>query len=266
VDCVSTANSLSAGGAVTLTVLVQGAGPKFPSGVVTFQSGSTVLGSATLDASGLGTLTFVPPQGSYTVVAQYPGDTLFAPSNSAPIPVLVGPTVEFTMTPTPSTISMKSGDHTTVQINLVVAPTFDDTLAIGCAGLPAYATCTFSTNSVQVKGGGVTTLSVVLDTGTPLGAGPTASLYSGPSSATAVCILPGGLLFTIFFLRPRRFRKHLSVFAIVLALCVTGMLTGCSNSFNVNYTPAGTYTIEVIGRGVTSGSTQSATILLTVTK
>jgi hypothetical protein len=252
------------GDTVTFTAVIQGAGPKIPSGVVTFQSGSSVLGSATLDASGFATLTFVLPQGSYNVVAQYPGDTLFAPSISASIPVLVGPTVEFTMTSTPSTISMKSGDHTTVQIDLVIAPTFNDTLLIGCAGLPAYATCTFSTNSINVTGGGKTTLSLVLDTGTPLGAGPTASLHSGPSST--MCMLPCGVLFALLLLRPRRFRKHLCLFGIILSFCAIGMLSGCSNTFNVNDTPVGTYTIQVIARGVASGYTQSGAILLTVTK
>jgi large repetitive protein len=266
VDFVSTASSLSAGDMVTFSAVVQGAGPKFPSGVVTFQSGATVLGSATLDASGLATLTFVPPQGNYNVVAQYPGDTLFARSNSASISVLVGPTVEFTMNATPSTISMQSGDHTTIQIDIVTASTFGDTLAIGCAGLPAFATCTFSNNNIHVIGGGKSTLSLVLDTGTPLGAGPTASLYSAPSSATTLCILPGGILLTMLLLRPRRFRKHLSAFTMILTLCAMGALSGCSNSFNVNDTPAGAYTIEIIGRGIASGHTQSGTILLKVTK
>jgi len=170
------------------------------------------------------------------------------------------------MNVTPSTVSMASGDHTTLSINIVTAPTFTDTLAIGCAGLPPSATCTFSTNDIKVVGGGTASLTMVLDTGNPLGAGATASLAERAPSTALACMLPGGALLALLFCRTRRFRKQLSALAMLLVLFTVGMLSGCGNSLNVKDTPPGSYTILVIGTGATSGVTQSGTIALTVTQ
>jgi hypothetical protein len=262
----ASATSLSYGDSVTFISLVQGVGPNFPTGTVTFVSGSTVLGSAPLNANGLATLTFTPPQGSYSVVAKYPGDTLFAASNSTTTSILIGPTKEFVMTVTPANPTVAKGSHTTLGINIVTASTFSDTLAIGCAGLPPSATCTFSTNSIKVSGGSSAQLTVVLDTGDPLGAGASASLAKPAGNGALACILPGGALLALLLLPARRFRKQLSLLAMLLMLCTVGMLSGCANSINTNDTPAGTYTIQVVGTGAVSGATQAGTITLTVTQ
>jgi hypothetical protein len=251
---------------VTFIALVQGAGPNFPTGTVSFVSGSTLLGTAPLNANGLATLTFDPNVGTDAVVAQYPGDTLFAASNSTPAGVLVAPTIQYTMNITPAIVSLASGDHTTLQIDIVSAANFTDTLSIGCAGLPPSATCTFSTSSIAVSGGGSSKLSVVLDTGTPLGAGPTASLSPHGSAATLACILPGGALLALLLYRPRRFRKQLSLLMMLLAIGAIGMLSGCGNSLDVNNTPQGSYTFQIIGKGLVSGAVQSGIVSLTVTQ
>jgi plastocyanin len=256
--------SLSAGQEVTFISLIQGVGPNFPTGTVTFVSGSSVLGTAPLNANGLATLTFTPQQGSYSIVAEYPGDSLFAASNSTTASVIVGPTVEFTMTVTPPTVSMTSGAHTTLNIAITSAPTFSDTLAIGCAGLPAFATCTFNTNNIKVSGGSSATLTLVLDTGDPLGAGASASLNSHRAPQLLACFLPGGLLLALLFMPVKRFRKQFSALAMLLLLTSVGMLSGCANSLTMSNTPAGNYTIQVVGTGAASGATEAGTITLTV--
>jgi sugar lactone lactonase YvrE len=256
---------LSGGQSVTFIGLVQGAGPNIPTGSVAFSSGATELGSAVLDGTGLATLSFIPPQGSYQLVAHYPGDALFAASDSTSTPVAVGPAVAYTMIVTPTQVALHSGDHTTLQLTINMAESFTDTVSIGCAGLPVSVTCTFSSNNVKVAGGGSTTLSMVLDTGDPLGAGATASLRSHVNTTLAF-ILPGGAFLSLLGFRTRRLRRHLSIFTMLLLLCAFGMLTGCGNSLNVNDTPSGVYSIQVIGRGALSGFTQSETVSLTVTK
>ena len=262
----TSASALSSGQQVNFISLVQGVGPNFPTGTVTFVSGSTVLGTATLNANGLATLNFVPQQGTYNVVAKYPGDALFAASNSTATAVIVGPTVEFTMNVTPPNVSMASGDHTTLNITIASASTFTDTLAIGCAGLPASATCTFSSNNVKVSGGSSAQLTVVLDTGNPLGAGTSANASLAPRASTSAlaCILPGGALLALLLLPIRRFRKQLSLFAMLLLMATVATLSGCANSLTTNDTPAGNYIIQVVGTGAATGATQSGTITLTV--
>ncbi len=262
----TTAAALSAGQKVTFLAVVQGAGPNIPTGVVSFFSGSTVLGTATVNATGVAVLTLAPQQATYDVVAQYPGDSLFAPSSSAPAPVVIGPTVEFTLTATPAAITLQSGSHTTLQITLVSASTFTDTLALGCAGLPTSATCTFSQDQIKVSGGGSQTFSMVLDTGDPLGAGEKASLAPHHPTTTLACILPGGALLALLLLSPRRFRKQFAGLAVLLVMCLAGALSGCASSLNVNDTPAGNYTFRIVGTGAVTGATQSSAVSVTVTQ
>ena len=267
----TTSSTLVAGGQpVTFIALVQGAVANFPTGIITFSSGSTVLGTANLDERGLATLSFLPPQGIYQVVAHYPGDTLFATSNSTSNPVTVNPPVNppvaYTMTVTPSQVSLHRGDHTTLQLTIDMASSFTDTLSIGCAGLPPSATCTFSNNSIKISGGGTTTLSMVLDTGNPLGSGPTATLESPHLKTALACFFPGSALLSLLFIRPRRFRKQLSALTMFFLLCSLNILSGCGNSLTINDTPSGSYNIQVIGRGLLSGSSQAGTVSLTVTQ
>ena len=264
IDLKLSASQISAGQPITLFASVQGAGPYIPSGTVNFVNGAEVLGSATLDASGVAAVTFNPPQGSDQVTAQYLGDTLFATSSSAPIALLVGPPIAFDIAVTPAAISMQSGAHTTLNISIGVAAGFSDTLQMGCAGLPASATCTFSQAQVKVSNATGQTISVVVDTGNPLGAGASAKLETAPAGTALACILPGGLLLGLLLVRGRRKLTALTAW-IALAVLSAG-LVGCANSLHVNDTPAGAYTFQIVGTGADSGVTQSAAIAMTVTQ
>ena len=263
----ASSSSLSAGQSVTFVAVLTGGAPRLPQGVVTFVSGTTVLGTATLNANGVATLSFQPQQGNYDVVAQFAGDGLYAASSSSKQTIVVGPTIEFTLSMTPANITMASGDHKTLAITIVSAPTFSDTLALGCAGLPSYATCTFSTNQIAVAGG-ATMLTVVVDTGNPLGSGPVARADAPllTTSPTAVaCLLPGGGLLALLLWRARRQSVRLAAL-LMLALVVSAMATGCASSFGMKTTPAGAYSFRIVGTGNKTSATQSGDVALTVTK
>ncbi len=74
--------------AITATVrITQGAGT--PTGLVTFTSGTTVLGTANLTAAGTASINPVLTPGNYTIVATYAGDTDDAGSQSAPFALTV---------------------------------------------------------------------------------------------------------------------------------------------------------------------------------
>ena len=61
-----------------------------PTGIVTFKSGSTTMGKATLNTSGIAELqTTTLPAGTYNISAAFPGDASFLPSTSAPQPITI---------------------------------------------------------------------------------------------------------------------------------------------------------------------------------
>jgi hypothetical protein len=81
---VSSLNPSTYGQSVTLTVTVTTTAPSVPTGTVTFKNGTATLGTATLNASGIATLTKTNlPVGSLSISAGYNGDSETAKSTSA---------------------------------------------------------------------------------------------------------------------------------------------------------------------------------------
>ena len=102
----SSLNPSNYGQRVILTATVTSAGPA-PTGDVTFKTGSVILGSRTLNASGVATLTTAKiPLGAHTrLTATYNGDTLNGKSVSAAITQTVSQasiSMVLTSTPNPS--------------------------------------------------------------------------------------------------------------------------------------------------------------------
>ena len=286
--------ALANGQQLILISVVQGSGPNPPSGSVTFTSGSQTLGTAQVTPGGIATLTLTPAAGSYNVTAAYSGDTLFAPSAAHAVAITVGPPIAFTLTPNPPSLTLRSGDHTTFSLAIDTNPNWADTLALGCAGLPAYATCTFSENQIAVGGGLPHTLTVTLDTGNPLGAGPTAALAPPTSSTSPVafCVFPAMIFLALFHprkvqsppqaggytYRPSPFlplgtpirRRMLTLLLFAAgalgALGTLTALTGCGTTFTQKATPAGSYTFQVVGTGDKTTATQTVTLQLQVTQ
>ncbi|WP_263379778.1 Ig-like domain repeat protein [Granulicella paludicola] len=93
----ATPNPSIFGGAVTLTFTVPPVNGVAPTGTVSFYNGTTLLGTATVNAAGVATITTSAlPYGTDTVVAQYPGDNNYAPE---------APTVTVNVTPvTPTSV------------------------------------------------------------------------------------------------------------------------------------------------------------------
>jgi hypothetical protein len=102
----SSSNPSTYGEPVTLTATVTSSGPT-PTGSVTFKNGSVILGSRTLNASGVATLTTAKiPVGADTLTSTYNGDALNGKSVSAAITQAVSQAsirMVLTSTPNPST-------------------------------------------------------------------------------------------------------------------------------------------------------------------
>jgi hypothetical protein len=119
----ATPSSAAVGTAVAFTAMVKPtSGSGVPTGTVTFQNGSTVLGSATLNGTGQATYTASSlAVGTYSVTAAYGGDGANLASTSTAVAVTITPapiasTTALVAAPTTATV------HTAVVFTASVAP------------------------------------------------------------------------------------------------------------------------------------------------
>jgi sugar lactone lactonase YvrE len=259
---------------VTLVAAVVGTSGPTPTGAVTFSDGTAVIGSATLNSSGVATLIPNLAAGSYTIVAVYSGDSIHSPSTSQPATVS-GTPAGFNLAVSPSTVSMKTGQNATVAVTLSSISGFADaSIGLGCASLPAAVTCHFSSISVDLTANGSQTVQLTIDTNNPLSGGTTAkNARPGNRNATlaGLSILPFlSLSLTVFFgWILRRFRRRQgAVWTIALALLLLSaamMAGGCSGFSQVTATP-GTYGIQVTATGANSDVIHYQNLTLEITK
>jgi len=270
----SSATSLTGGQQVTLISVVQYLGPSAPTGTVVFMAGSLAIGTETVNASGIATVTALLGNGpTVNVTAIYSGDQNYATSTSPITAIAIGPAPDFYMSLTPSTFSLVTKNHAPLAITLTSVNNFTDTFALGCAGLPFGASCTFTKDSVLLPAGGTATVTLTVDTGDPLGSGTSSAtttsknrlpkVFGNTSSTVMACFVPGCFLMGLLGLRMRRFRK---VSGLLLLLCLMGattVLSGCAG-LNMSGTPAGSYNFRVTATGAT-GIEQSINVSMTVT-
>ena len=243
-----------------------GAGP-VPTGTVTFTSGTTVLGTSALDASGVATLTPNLNVGTYTVVASYGGDALHSPSQSAPFSVSSQGS-SYTLTVTPSAVNLASSQNTTVTVTLTSISGFTDTIGLGCASLPAGVNCHFSNLTVPLPATTPATAQLTIDTNNPLAGGATAMNRQPGSRKTEMAglLVPFSLLMGWVLSSFRR--RHAGLLSMLLILILSGaamMATGCGG-FTQNTAAPGTYSFQVVGVGANSNVTEFQNVTLTITK
>ena len=250
---------------VTLISVERWTGTTVPTGTVTFLNGTTVLGSAVVDNTGVATLTIVLEAPSVSISAVYSGDTVYAGSTSPTVSVTGGVPTGFTMSLTPAALTVSSTQHGVTTLTLTALPPFTDTLQLGCDGLPTAASCTFSTSQVKVVPGTIANVTVTIDTGNPLGSGAeTASASRGHSSGIMLAFLPAGLLAGLALFRSRR-RSLFAVLLLFFAIMASLGVTGCGG-LTINGTPPGTYTFKVTAVGQGTGIAEAQQMALTVTK
>jgi large repetitive protein len=125
-----------------------------PTGIVTFTNNGNPMGSATLNASGVATLTVAfGHMGSHAIIATYAGDADFATSTSAALPQVVNPI------PTTTTTLTSSLNPSQVEQSV----TFTATVTSTTSGTPA-GSVTFTNNGNPMGSatlaGGVATITV----------------------------------------------------------------------------------------------------------
>ena len=246
---------------VTLTATVTPAPTGTPAGIVTFYSGTTVLGTCTLNASGVATLTLSSlAVGADSITAAYPGNAGFAASTSPAVSETV--TTAYTVTGPATPVPVAPGGS--VNINITVPPlggAFDSVVTLSASGLPPGATATFNPPTVTPGSAGApTVMTIQLAT-------LAASNSDGhiPAHHNGFPLVPFTLGFAVFgaVLGRKRIPRTL---VLGLALAVLGVstlaVTGCGGGFaNTPSTPPGNYTVTVTG---TSGAFQASTTMTLV--
>jgi hypothetical protein len=259
----STAPSSANNNVVSLVSVVKGDGPVAPTGIVTFSSGSSILGSARIDASGVATMSIDATVLSKMIVfASYSGDTNYAASGSIEVQLPGTGATNFTLLVNPTALSVTAKKYVVAELTIQSMGGYSDNLSLGCLGLPYAATCTFEKQTIGLAADGLVKVKVTVDTGSPLtSGGATASNTQPMGKGPLLAMLPAGALF-LWLLRGRRRVPALMV--MLLLLCSLLPVTGCG-TLNQSSTPAGSYTFQVSASSP-SGVTLSVPVKLTVTQ
>jgi hypothetical protein len=270
ISLASSANPIFSGNSTTLTATVAPGASGTPTGTVTFKDGSAVLGSATLNSSGVATYTLSTlAAGSHSLAAAYSGDAINLASSSSTVAETVNP-ANFSMNATPLSQTISDGQSATYTLTLTPQGSFATAVTFSCAGLPALSNCVFSPPSVTPNAKTVTTTLTITSVGRNAVVMPVFPRMPGnwPTSCT-LALLAGMLALLGFFSLSiegngiRRMRRA-ALFACLL-LVVVGSLAACAGH-SKPITPLGTSQVQVTANSsAASGSvSQSVTLALTV--
>lgn len=223
--------SVSAGAAVKLTAVVTAQSPSAgtPSGNVTFNDGSTVLGSATLDATGTATFTTTAlAPGTHTLVAAYNGNANFMSSTSASQSLALVAPISLNASATQGTVV--AGQSFTFHFVFTatdIDSRFGSTVTFAASGLPPGAAATFNPPFITLPKSGDFSTNVTMTV-------TTSSTALLPTSTT---LMAG--LFILVALGPMRCtpllaRRWTMVAAIVMLCALVGCGGGASNNVTTN--------------------------------
>jgi hypothetical protein len=266
-------NPVVTGQTLTLTAAVKGSGSTAPAGTVSFLSGSTLLGTATLNSSGVATLsTSSLAAGTYSLTAQYAGNANFLSSTSAAASVTVNS--QATAGTGDQGFSLSSGGNTpsqTVQpgeaavYTLSVSPALGATLpaiTFTASGLPEGSTATFSPKTIAAGSGATNvTLSIQVPAQSAM-LGRDRKLNGGLS------LVAFGILLLPFGGRIRRSGKRmlrLSCMVLLLAGAASLVgLSGCTAPVSRAFPSSSpqTYTITVTTTSASLSQTTNVTLIV----
>jgi sugar lactone lactonase YvrE len=175
--------TLTVGQTLTLTATVTQASGGTPAGTVTFNNGTVSLGSATLNGSGVATLTFTPAVGNYSVTASYGGSSTDSPSRSTPPDLVTVNGIATTTSLSASAISLPVGQILTLTATVDAASGSTPTETV------TFLNGTTSLGSGSLNNSGVATLAITPSVGSySIIASYGGSTTDDASSSTAVSV------------------------------------------------------------------------------
>ncbi|MBB5059559.1 hypothetical protein HDF16_004285 [Granulicella aggregans] len=135
----------SSGVAVTLTdAVVSTTTTTTPTGIVTFFSGTTSLGSATVDSTGVATISTASlPAGTASVTANYLGDGNFTPGTAAAVSVVIG-TPGIALSVGEPAMTLTAGSSAAESVAATSQLGYTGNVTFTCGSLPAGVNCIFA--------------------------------------------------------------------------------------------------------------------------
>ncbi len=252
----SSLSTAAPGAQVSLTAIIATTSQAgFPTGNVTFLSGSTTL--ATMMVGGLiqggfqyGTALLVTsglPTGTDSITVQYTGDSNFTGETSPAITVNVVPQPDFSVSASPSPVTVTSpGQSASTTLTIAGVNGFGGVTTFSCAGLPAKSACAFL--PATVTGSGTTMLTVTTTAASGVAPGDRNSFndWTAKSGAIRALVFSAALFILAMQIRRRRwnFAGALFVVALLLSTAACGGGGGTPPPV-IPGTPVGTTTVTV---------------------
>jgi hypothetical protein len=255
----ASSQSVIQGASITFTATVAGAnGAGTPTGSVAFANGSAMLGTGSLNSSGVAFYTTSSlPVGSDSITAAYAGDSSFATSTSSAVTVTVTaplpPTFVVSATAVTVVAGATSGNTSTITVTPANGFTGSVNLSAALTSSPSGAveppTISLAASSVTVAGTSAVTTTATIGT-----ASPTSSLLAYPLSDRWYTGAGGAVLACLaFFAVPRRRRQWFWTAALAGFVIAFGA-TGCGNKAPANPgTTQGNYVFTITGTDAATG-------------
>lgn len=182
----------------------------------------------------------------------------------------VGPASDFSMSPSPGTVTVARGQSGTSTITVSAIAGFSGSVTLSCSGLPSRSTCALNPTSVTPGANPATsTLTITTTAGAGLFPPPPGRVVPVPVAAWWIAALLAVLALAVWRRKSPSWRwVGVSMLLLVMALALLQMACGGGGDGGSppppppTGTPPGTYTVTVSG---TSGTlTRTTTVTLTV--
>jgi len=254
-------SSLVSQQSATLTATVSAAAGT-PGGTVGFFANGISLGSTALTTggqNGQATLTTSSmAAGPNLIVAQYSGDSSFAPGNSPAVSAFV-----IGFGPPPSQLTFTPGQSLVIPLTLYAPAGSNMTFTLSCSQLPANTNCSFDQNPAAPGPSG-TTVQLTLRSGTGSQVPLRRPKVPLPPAGICVAALLAALVATFLIVWQRRPSWRLATCACLATLALALVISGCgvtgsgSGAAQSSGPPPGPASFTVTG---TSGTTTVSTVV-----
>lgn len=252
--------SAAPGSPVSLTATIHSTGGT-PTGTIVFQDGSTNLGTASLNAGGIATLTISTlTAGTHSLTASYAGDGTFGASTSTAVSVSIA-NKDFAFAAAPTSTTVTAGGSTQFMLTITPAGGFADQVTFSCTPVTGI-TCAFNPAAVTpTNGAASTTLTVSTSASVPR-YGVLLVSWIGPGSLLLAFVLFGLVAFRGANLR--NIRPALVSAMVVLAIAGLSLTVGgCGGYGGGNTQPnRGTASVMVTAQSGTLTHTTTLSVIV----
>jgi hypothetical protein len=256
-------NPSPTGQSVTLTATVASASGT-PTGTVSFLNNGVAFGSAVLNGGVASYTAQALPPGTYSIAAQYAGNSTFNTSASNPISwTIVASGVTLALS-TPSLV-VPSGVASSNPVTLTLTPFggYTGTLQMACQSPTPAASCSFEPQTVNVgQNSGPTNVTMVVQTAPTVASVAPHDQHSLPGQSlvfsASIFWIPGILAAALVGAKRKLLPRSAHLLLMLLLCGIFGVITGCGagNIDSVAVSPSTTaLKIMVTGTGNVSQTT-----------